>query len=488
MRRSFAMLLAVSLILSLFVALVACGEDITANETDMTTAEAIPESTTGAVTEAASFGGEKVRVLGWETARNEFYVDDSTGDRIDDSVYNRNKTVEARLDVELEFDLIKGDNSNMNFFVTQAEANIGAGACEYDIIGCYSMCAGILAQRGLLEDLYDVKYIDTTAEWWPESFIRSSEINGKLYFATGDISNEFIYNLYFMVVNLDRVKELNIEDPRTLVDSKQWTLDKLIEMSSGAYEDVNSSQTQDAGDRFGLVVWNQVHVDPFLAASGVQMTRWDSNGDIVLNDDFTGERMVNIVTRLGELLNSSDKAIYDTKNGYNTVKSGNALFGTVAGSTLIGFRDIDWVYGILPFPLIDEDAKEYQSLVGFAYTNFCIPVNADNRDMSGAVLESLAYESNRRTAPVLFEVVFKSVYSNDPLDSRMFDLIKSSVYVDMARIYSGNFTWANSAVALFRNSVIKSETSWYTKIKANESYINSVFAEISEAFKKNRSR
>ncbi len=430
-----------------------------------------------------SYGNANVNILGWQTTRNEFYVEELTEERVNDSIYMRNKNVENRLGVKLAFNLIKGDNANMNAFVTQAEASITAGSSEYDIIGCYSMCSGILAQRGLLCDLYDVEHLDTQKPWWPESFIRSSEINGKLYFATGDISNEFLYNLYFMLVNLDRVKELQLTDPRTMIDSRGWTLDTMISMCQDAYEDLNSSQARDAGDRFGLVVWNQVHIDPFIAASGVQMTRWDNNGNIVLSDEFTGERMVNIVTKLGDMLNNYDGAIYDTKNGYNTIKGGNALFGTVAGSTLTGFREVDWVYGIIPFPIIDAETEKYQSLVGFAYTNFCIPTNASDSSMSGAVIEALASESYRRTSPTLFEVMFKSSYSNDPLDSQMFDLMKSNVYVDMARLYSGNFTWANSAVALFRNSIINGEKSWRAKITSNEKYINGVFADISESFK-----
>lgn len=495
MKRIISFILAAILSASVCFALVSCGDlpDESGAGSSTADAETTAEDTSylydengllkDSLPEGLNFNNSVCHVLGWQTTRNEFYVEELTEERVNDSIYTRNKNVESRLGVSLDFNLIKGDNANMNAFVTQAEASIGSGSGEYDIIGCYSMCSGILAQRGLLCDLYDVPYLDTQKPWWPESFIRSSEINGKLYFATGDISNEFLYNLYFMLVNMDRVGELQLTDPRTMVADREWTLDTMMTMCRDAYEDLNSSQTRDAGDRFGLVIWQQVHIDPFVAASGVQMTSWDAGGNIVLSDDFTGERTVDIVTKIGDMLNNYDGAIYDTKSGYNTIKSGNALFGTVAGSTLIGFRDVGWLYGIIPFPIFDEKVEKYQSLVGFAYTNYCIPTNAGDTSMSGAVIEALASESYRRTSPTLFEVMFKSSYSNDPLDSQMFDLMKSNVYVDMARLYSGNFTWANSAVALFRNSIINGEKSWRTKIRANEDYINGVFADISESFK-----
>lgn len=424
-----------------------------------------------------------VHVLGWETTRNEFFVEELTDDRVNDSIYNRNLKVSQRLGVKLIYTLIKGNNSNKDAFVTQAEASMSSGTSEYDIIGCYSMCSGILAQRGMLTDLYELEYPDTLKPWWPESLIRSSEINGKLYFITGDISNEFLYNLYFMVVNTGMVKTLGIEDPRALAAENKWTLDKMAEMCRTAYSDLNGSQTPDFGDNFGLVIFNQTHVDSFLAASGIHMTRWDENGSIVLSDDFKGERMVDLVSRLGDWINNNQEICYDATNGYKSIKSGNALLGTCAGSTIIGFRDVDWVYGILPYPMIGENSDGYCTNLGFAYTNYCIPVSARDAEMSGAVIEALASESYRLTSPTLFEVVFKSMYSNDPLDAQMYDIIKSNIYVDMARLYSGNFTWANSAVALFRNSVIANDKSWSSKIAANESYINGVFAEISESFR-----
>ncbi len=420
-----------------------------------------------------------VNVLGWKTSRNEFFVEELSNDRVNDSIYVRNQNVSKRLGVKLNFTIIPGDNTNKDAFVTQAEAAMSAGTSEYDIIGCYSMCAGVLAQRGLLTDLYDLEYMNTEKPWWPESLIRSSEINGKLYFATGDISNEFLYNLYFLVVNNNMASALKLEDPRALASKNQWTLEKMMEMCRATYSETAGAQQE----TYGLVIFQQVHIDPLLAASGIHMTKWNESGNIVLSDDFKGEKMVDLVSRLGDWVHNNKEIKYDTKDGYNDIKAGKALFGTVAGSTIISLRDVDWVYGILPYPMIDESMGGYCTNVGFAYTNYCVPVNARNKDMSGAVIEALASESYRLTSPTLFDVVFKSVYSKDPLDAQMYDIIKSNIYVDMARLYSGNFTWANSAVALFRNSIINHDKSWTSKIAANEDYINGVFAEISESFR-----
>ncbi len=427
---------------------------------------------------------EKVSVLAWKTGRNEYTVDMTTDDVVNDALFTRHASVCERLGVEIEYNIIAGDNAARNQFVQVAEAAMDAGStCEYDLIACYTWVSGMLAQRGRLLDLYSVDYLDTTNPWYPESMIKNSEISEKLYFVSGDISNSYIYSLSGLVVNTDMVKSLGLEDPRQLVLDKKWTFDKMLEMSAAAYRDENGNGESDVGDRFGFATYNLVETDKFLAASGIQMTTWDANGNIVLSDDFKGEKMVNIIDKVGTWINT-DKAVFnDTKNAYNTIKSGNALFGSVGIGTLFGFTDIDWIYGFMPVPMMTEDTGNYYSNVGFTYTNWCIPINAADPDMSGAVIEALSSNSHRNTIPALYEVVVKSRLSNDPIDMQMFDIVKNNVYVDMARTFAGNFTWAQSAVALFRNTVNENNKSWTARIKANESYINNVFADISESFK-----
>ena len=70
------------------------------------------------------------------------------------------------------------------------------------------------------------------------------------------------------------------------------------------------------------------------------------------------------------------------------------------------------------------------------------------------MLECMASESYRSSAPTLFEDCMKSRWSaGDEVDSQMFDIIKGNIYVDVNRIFSSRFTWQQGSIALFRYSL-----------------------------------
>ena len=129
------------------------------------------------------------------------------------------------------------------------------------------------------------------------------------------------------------------------------------------------------------------------------------------------------------------------------------------------------------------EEEQYYTNLGFAYTNFCIPTTANDANMSAAVLEAMGSESHRSSAPALFENCMKSRWAADNLDGQMYDIIKGNLYIDSTRIFSSSFTWASSAVALFRNSLTGNDSNWTAKIKGASRNINKVFASISESLK-----
>lgn len=429
------------------------------------------------------FDGYEFNILGWKTSQKDFFADEVTGDMVSDALYERNAVVEDRLKVKITAEFIDGDNKYQSSFVQHAANAVLAGAqCEYDLIGAYSMCGGTLATQGAILDLHTLDYLDFSKPWWSTSLIEMSEINDKLYFATGDLANSFIYNLYFLMVNKDMLRDLGLEDPRVKVQNNTWTMDEFFSMTKNAYQDIDGTPGSSSGDKFGYINYGQVHMDCFIAAAGIRMAAENKDGVLQLTEAFTGEKTHQLVEKINTWLWNSGDCTYDTKNGYTNIKSGNALFAAVAGSTVGGLRDVDWEYGIVPYPKADAAQEQYFTNLGFAYTNFCIPVNATNANMSAAVLECMNAEAHRSSAPVLFEQSLKSRYANDELDGEMYDIIKGNIYVDANRVFSSSFVWADSAVAIFRNSITKNSSSYMSDIAAKKDSINGILATISDSF------
>ena len=426
-----------------------------------------------------NFGDYKFNMLGWNTSNPDFYVEVDTGDTVSDTIYFRNMAVEDRLGITISANLIAGDNSNQAPFVEHAMASIMAGgACEYDMIGCYSMCGGTLATRNAITDLSALDHLNFEMPWWSDSLIDMSMINDKLFFVSGDAANSLIYNLYFLIYNHTLGTNLGLSDPRPLVKEGNWTLDKMIEMTTNIYTDAGEAGPS-VEDTFGYVSYAQVHMDCFIAASGIRMSAPNADGVIQLTEDFTGEKTHSLITKLNEWLWTSGDNWYNTSGGYKVITENRALFGGVAGSTIIGLRDKDMSYGIVPYPKMYAEQEQYMTNLGFAYSNFCIPTSAKDADMSAAVLEAMGSESHRTSAPALFENCMKSRWASDNMDGEMYDIIKGNLYIDTTRIFSSSFTWSSSAVALFRNSLTGNDNNWTSKMKGASKSINRILEQIS---------
>ena len=430
------------------------------------------------------FKGETFDILGWNSGYDsDFYVELSSGDTVSDAVYSRNLVVQDRMKVTLKTNFIDGNNATQDEWVATAMQSVYGGS-KYDMFGCYSMCAGTLYVQGGIQSLSALPHLDFEMPWWSASLIEMSELNGELYFLTGDLSNAFLYNLYFLIYNKDMVAAEALDDPRQLVLDGTWTNEAMMEMTRGIWVDNDGVPGLTTGDRVGFASYGQVHMDCFLAATGIPMAAENSEGVFELTEEFTGNTVQELIETLNEWLWDSGDCLYRVTSGdtaYNTIKSGYALFGAVAGSTIKAFRDENWEYGVLPYPKLNAGQESYYTNLGFAYSNFCVPLNAAAPDMSAAVLECMASESYRSSAPTLFEDCMKSRWSaGDEVDSQMFDIIKGNIYVDVNRIFSSRFIWRQGSIALFRYSLTDNDDNWISKIEGEREYINGILADIAQ--------
>ncbi|NLK39395.1 MAG: hypothetical protein GX303_03985 [Clostridiales bacterium] len=429
-----------------------------------------------------NYNNKKVSILGWITSPSEFYVEETIGENVSDAIYYRNLAVQERLGVELDFTLIPGDNPNRANFVNHVNQAMMADEGTYDLIGSYSMCAPQLALQDLLLNLLDYKYIDFDKPWWPETLLSQAKIGDKLYFASGDISLHYIYQLHFILFNHEILTQFQLSDPRQHVLDGTWTLDKLFEYANtdGLYSDLNNNSQRDSEDRYGFVLQNAIWFDDFYIASDMSLVEISEESVMTLSPDFTSEKAGDLVTKLTDFFHGSPNAIYH-KDLFPALYNGRTLFFSLQGSTLAS-ADLDYNYGILPYPKYDVNQDEYYTCVGFAYTTFCIPNDAADPEMSAAIMECLASESYRKTTVALFDTNFKYRYAKDALDKEMFEIIKNYTYFDAGRIFSDSFLWASSPTGLFRNSIANNNPNWSSTADAAVSYIQSVLDSISDKF------
>jgi len=420
-----------------------------------------------------SYNGEQVTILGWVADIDEWQSEKQNGNQVNDAIYERNADVERRLNVELNYIMEKGNGENAAQFISFVSKNVMAGESTFDVISCYSMVGASLASQNMLLNLLNYDYLDFDMPWWPSDLTEHCIINNAMYFASGDISPNLLYNMQIMVLNLDLLDSFGeLEDPREFALDGTWTLDKMMSFCQNTYSDLNANSIKDGEDQFGFTsVWTP-DIAAFITSSGIKSVEPTSDNMLQLTDDYTGEKMQGLLTTLCSFLHETNDAWY--KEADNTqFFEGRTLLSANTPKTLMLYNDdIDYKYGILPFPKYNQSQENYYTLVGNPFSLYGILIDASEPEMSAAVIECMASESYRTVTPAVYETSFKCRYSSSEIDGAAFDIIRAGITFDYGRIYrlllpidlfylftsqlrDNNVIWA-STMASYKDTINKS--------------------------------
>ena len=278
----------------------------------------------------------------------------------------------------------------------------------------------------------ELDYPDFDKPWWPDSLIKEATCGGKLYFCSGDISTYMIYYMYATFFNKDLAESYGIESPYQMVRNGSWTLDKMIEICSGVYNDLNGDGKKGIDDQFGFTT-QRIFTDNFFFASGLRTTIPGDEGLPVLSPEFGGEKTQALVEKLVSAFKM--EGLYnhdDSGTAHIPFAEGRAVFLMHEVQTAeIRLRTSDINYGIIPSPKYDEAQSDYYGVTSFPYTLYGIPIDAPDPQQSGIVLEALASESYRTVSPALFETALKVKYASDEDMSEMYDIIRRNNVFDI---------------------------------------------------------
>jgi len=475
--KKFSRALALALICALL--LPACAQDGTEQTTDTTAAVA---DTTAAVETTADpndrshvkdnvpedlkFDGETIRMVLRGTPGGTGYINlydvegtDNVGDYVTDGVWERNRNIEERLGVTMD---VQGFGGSLGEVQTQIKSFVMAGSDEFDYIhttGNTNITQGV---NLYLRDLANLPYVDYSADWWWDSVNKDVTLDGKTYnYIFGDM---LIYNyIQTGVVYYNKALYENaFGDPDEMykvVMDGEWTIDKLMELTAAAYSDANGDGVPNAGDIFGsMKTQNQGEETPhFLQGFDLNLYTRDDEGKLVI--EFDQERCITAIEKLGQYnmnttgLFHSDQSIDDGSGAYFVQKYSVFFPARLARVLSADFRNMEDPYGILPYPKLDVEQKEYKSLIHNSSTNLSVPktVGDDRFAIVGAWLECLSAESWRSVMPQFLEMALKMKYSQDSMSGQVIDMVVASVSKNTLDEY-GTYSASIFTTALVNNA------------------------------------
>ncbi len=435
-----------------------------------------------------NYKSDIIRVLHWsDHSKTEYDVDQITSDDVNNAIYERNREIERRLNMEFIFTGEQGNYSNASSFARLVEYTYEAKLYAYDLISAHSLTMTMLAMRGYLEDLnaIETSYLDFDKPWWPKNLQSELALGDALYTVTGDMSTNTLWNMEAVFFNSTRLRfywnayaeqQGHTDAVAMLYDrakSGKWTLDQMINLTRGAdgkglYTDSSYIVGEkDEHDRFGFATVD-FYMTSFYAASGLRLVDGitGDRGELLASfDDLGSESTAALVTKLSDWLQENSCFVDSRENGggLENFEEGRAMLTVCSLEKYDHMTEKAFSGGILPMPKLSEAQTSYHtgldggdlSLYGI-YSGLSLRGDkAATLTQMTAVLECWAAESYRLITPEIYEAIMQLKYGDDAAVTAMFELVRGSLTLDYGMaLYHGLGTRD-----AFNNAVV-SDSDW----------------------------
>ena len=244
-----------------------------------------------------NYGGAVFTILDRVDQDYEFAAEEENADLMNDAIYRRNAAVEDRFGVSIEtMPLACAWGEQATAFNNTLRSSVMAGDGAYDLVAGYAATIPGLVSEGLFVNWRDLSYIDLSKPWWSGLLADDLTINGKDYMISGDISLTLWEYMTCMFFNKRLADSYGTGDIYELVNSGEWTFDKLIELTKSVYQDVDGDGKRSVGDSYGLLMGWATDIDALKEAFEIHVTEKDSDGfpKVALINEHTVEAVTKI--------------------------------------------------------------------------------------------------------------------------------------------------------------------------------------------------
>ncbi len=367
----------------------------------------------------------------------EFDKEDLTGELLNDEIYERNQVIEDRYGVTITAEK-HGQASGSTQLTDRILADSMTGDASIQLVGDGALFMSADLRSGLYANLLTLPYLDLDAPYWDSRAVDTFTIYGKLYYINGSYNLSNKGSAYVLYWNRDLAADLDIPDLYGVVWEGKWTSDLMLEYCQRATYDLDGDgQMSLTEDQWGILHGHPENYFGFAVGMGYTLTTTNDSGEIVVDLD---ERNVSVLEACDKIADYSvvgwNWLNLRRRNGINNYA--NYLFAEnhmlfmdgSAGSV----PNVDFSFGVLPAPKLDEEQTDYISISHFYGGSYCgIPaaLGEKDKDMAAFLLEALGAYSHVTVYPVYTENIVLHKNSPDPEATAVLRMIFDSLYYDI---------------------------------------------------------
>ena len=261
-------------------------------------------------------------------------------------------------------------------------------------------------------------------------------IKGKNFFYYSEESVYTLERTNCLVFNYDIAEDNNLGDYYQLVRDKKWTLERLYSDAQKVTNDVDGNSIYDERDQYGLIGDADWMFAGIYNGAG-ELTIRKNSDDIPYFASGSSERFVNVIDGLLTQLNSGPHIRLSGVGGVesrtktaNEFVDGKTLFAGLVIGFLKNCSEMETDYGVLPYPLYDENQEQYYSRVLDGWLHV-VPVTNSDPVRTSVIMEALASASAKKIIPAYYDNVLSLRSLRDAEGVEMLDLIRMTRIMDM---------------------------------------------------------
>jgi ABC-type glycerol-3-phosphate transport system substrate-binding protein len=371
-------------------------------------------------------------------------VEEMNGEVVNDAVFERNRAVEERFNIDITALLSPDPN-------TIAEKSVLAGENSFFAVWDRKTTLASGIQKNIYLDISNLPYADFTAPYWDKNAVEQLSIAKKLYMMPSDISMSNLTAPRFLYFNKRILENYGLTSPYDYVADDCWTLDNFLPMVAAVSSDLDGDGKMTREDEFGMLredFSSNGNILYFLVGCGVRATTNDKDG--IPQISFYNDKTQTIIDKVSVVFkdenctieynncaSGADISQFDHLWEYcrSLFAAGHFLFVQNGCYETIQFNDMEDDYGIVPNPKYDESQKEYYHRTDPLNTLMAIPATNIDLENTGMILEWMSWKSHHTVLPAYYETTIKLKRQRDETAIEMLDIIKGSMYYEIADIF-----------------------------------------------------
>lgn len=206
----------------------------------------------------------------------------------------------------------------------------------------------------------------------------------------------------------------------------------------------------------------------FITSSNLKIVDRDADGNFYIAYEDHTEKMLDLIDTITEMYEADWswmwKSIHDASDVVD-ITSGRALFYFVSSPSLVSLKGEDVDFGILPYPMYDNNQENYRTLNWNGLIG--VPASIKNPDMVGDVLEMLNYYSEP-VKDAFYENLLGSKVAQSPDDVDMLNIIWDTVVSDVGIITCNSSTAMDNLVYILPKMCENGNNNFASYMKSNK--------------------